>query len=242
VDSGATNNFINSKFIEKHMVPTITKSEPRKLSVVDRHEINSGAITEEVTETFNFGDVACRMTIDVSNTGNDDTVLGTPWFEDLGIVLDFNTKSFVFKKAGNPKRLQPWKQEVERVHFNHRTEVYSLTTDKLKTEKKDDRTPEEVVPSDLHEFLDVFSLQSADKLPAFRGGNGDMAIDFKEGTDVSKLRGPTYQKTGIEKQAESDYVDEMLKKGHIRKSELPIGALVIFVKKKDGKLRFCIDL
>jgi hypothetical protein len=37
-------------------------------------------------------------------------------------------------------------------------------------------------------------------------------------------------------------MDEMLKKGHIRKSELPIGAPVIFVKKKDGKLRFCIDL
>jgi hypothetical protein len=60
------------------MILTITKSEPHKLSVVDRREITSSAITKEVTETFNFGGIACRMTIDVTNTGDDDAVLGIP--------------------------------------------------------------------------------------------------------------------------------------------------------------------
>ena len=37
------------------------------------------------------------------------------------------------------------------------------------------------------------------------------------------------------------YLEELLEKGHIRPSASPWGALVIFMKKKDGSLRFCID-
>jgi hypothetical protein len=36
-------------------------------------------------------------------------------------------------------------------------------------------------------------------------------------------------------------LEELLKKGHIRPSVSPWGALVLFVKKKDGTLRLCID-
>jgi hypothetical protein len=36
-------------------------------------------------------------------------------------------------------------------------------------------------------------------------------------------------------------LEELLKKGYIRPSVSPWGALVIFVKKKDGTLRLCID-
>ena len=37
------------------------------------------------------------------------------------------------------------------------------------------------------------------------------------------------------------YIDEMLSKGFIRTSNLPIGAPVLFVKKKNGTLRLCVD-
>jgi hypothetical protein len=36
-------------------------------------------------------------------------------------------------------------------------------------------------------------------------------------------------------------LEELLKKGYIRPSVSPWGALVLFVKKKDGNLRLCID-
>jgi hypothetical protein len=36
-------------------------------------------------------------------------------------------------------------------------------------------------------------------------------------------------------------LEEILKKGYIRPSVSPWGALVLFVKKKDGTLRLCID-
>jgi hypothetical protein len=37
------------------------------------------------------------------------------------------------------------------------------------------------------------------------------------------------------------YLEELLKKGYIHLSLLPWGAPVLFVKKKDGTLRLCID-
>jgi hypothetical protein len=36
-------------------------------------------------------------------------------------------------------------------------------------------------------------------------------------------------------------LEELLKKGYIRPSVSPWGAPILFVKKKDGKLKLCID-
>ena len=36
-------------------------------------------------------------------------------------------------------------------------------------------------------------------------------------------------------------LDELLAKGYIRQSKSPYGAPVLFVDKKDGKLRLCVD-
>ena len=36
-------------------------------------------------------------------------------------------------------------------------------------------------------------------------------------------------------------LQELLEKGFIRSSVSPLGALMLFVKKKDGKLRLCVD-
>ena len=36
-------------------------------------------------------------------------------------------------------------------------------------------------------------------------------------------------------------LEELLKKGYIRPSVSPMGALILFVKNKDGTLRLCID-
>ena len=38
-----------------------------------------------------------------------------------------------------------------------------------------------------------------------------------------------------------EYLDDALAKGWIRPSTSPVGAPILFVPKKDGKLRLCVD-
>ena len=53
--------------------------------------------------------------------------------------------------------------------------------------------------------------------------------------------GPLYPLSGVELRALSEYLEANLDKGWIRRSESPAGAPILFVKKKDGSLRLCVD-
>ena len=52
---------------------------------------------------------------------------------------------------------------------------------------------------------------------------------------------PIYSLTVDETKALKEYIQENLKKNFIRKSKSPAGAPVLFVRKHDGTLRFCVD-
>ena len=93
------------------------------------------------------------------------------------------------------------------------------------------------LPSQYSEFEDVFDPAEADILP--KHGPYDHAIELEEGKEPPF--GPVYNMSVTELDALREYVDEMLAKGFIRPSKSPAGAPVMFVKKKDGGLRLCVD-
>jgi hypothetical protein len=178
MDSGATNNFIDQQFVERYHIPTLQKDSLRKLHVADGREIDMGKITQEVKQVFNFGEFSCELNIDVTNMGTDDAVFGMPWLEDLGAKPDFENRTIRF--SSKKLRGKPNKSYIEEVvRYNHSNQSYTIRcqTASLNPElSKEEPTLEELIPKKFHEFLDVFSPQSADKLPALRGGTGDMAI------------------------------------------------------------------
>jgi len=45
----------------------------------------------------------------------------------------------------------------------------------------------------------------------------------------------------FEQETLKEFIDENLTNGFIRSTSLPHGALVLFIKKKDGSLRLCVD-
>ena len=88
----------------------------------------------------------------------------------------------------------------------------------------------------VNEFLEVFSKE----LP---GLPPDREIEFKidliPGTaPISKA---PYRMAPSELKELKSQLQELLDKGYIRPSHSPWGAPVLFVKKKDGSMRMCID-
>ena len=88
----------------------------------------------------------------------------------------------------------------------------------------------------VRKFQDVFP----DELPGLPPHREfDFSIEVYPGTDPISVS--PYRMAPLELKELKTQLDELLGKGFIRPSTSPWGAPVLFVKKKDGTLRLCID-
>jgi hypothetical protein len=93
------------------------------------------------------------------------------------------------------------------------------------------------LPEKYKDFVDVFEKNKVDQLLEHRPY--DCPIDLEEGH--SPPFGPIYGLSKPELQALRDYLTENLAKGFVQHSKSPASAPILFVKKKDGSLRLCVD-
>jgi hypothetical protein len=93
------------------------------------------------------------------------------------------------------------------------------------------------VPSDYHEFVDVFDKGKASQLPPHHPY--DLKINLEEGS--TPPLGTIYPLSPVGLEALRKFLDENIATGLLRSSSSPHGAPVLFVKKKDGSLRLCMD-
>jgi hypothetical protein len=93
------------------------------------------------------------------------------------------------------------------------------------------------IPEDYRDFADVFSKAKADTLAPHRPY--DLKIDLEDGTSPPIV--PMYPLSQVELKVLREFVDENLRTGFIRPSNSSHGAPVLFVRKKDGSLRLCVD-
>ena len=107
--------------------------------------------------------------------------------------------------------------------------------DAMLEQPNQDQVPE--ILEEYQEFATLFSEVEANRLPPHRPG--DHRIQLREGTATSF--GPDYSLDKHELEALRKWLDENLAKGFIRPSSSPAGSPILFVKKKYGSLRFCVD-
>ena len=101
---------------------------------------------------------------------------------------------------------------------------------------KDKKVPDIEEVEVVNEFRDVFP----DDLPGLPPDREiEFAIELAPGTaPVSKA---PYRLAPVEMKELATQLQDLLDKGMIRPSTSPWGAPVLFVKKKDGSMRLCID-
>ncbi|KAJ1041626.1 hypothetical protein NDA10_002413 [Ustilago hordei] len=93
------------------------------------------------------------------------------------------------------------------------------------------------IPKSYQHLRDVFDEVEADKLPHHT--EHDLHLELIEGGKPPQ--GPLYLKGPKEMSELRRYLDENLEKGFIRPSKSPARSPVLFVPKKDGGLRLCVD-
>ena len=185
-----------------------------------------------------------------------DLILGDPWFMKHKANLDFehlcmsvhdgrkhlfipvhdpSAQPQIPVQAGFPALLSAI--QVKRAlrkgctaFFAHVQEVKDPTDEDPGVE-----VPEEVAPL-LNSFSEVFE-DPPDELPPDRGVTH--TIPLEEGAQPSWR--PIYRLSPAEQQEAKRQVQEFLQKSWVEPSTSPFGAPILFVQKKGGGLRMCID-
>jgi hypothetical protein len=94
------------------------------------------------------------------------------------------------------------------------------------------------IPPKYRDYMStVFSPAEFERLPPHRPY--DVDIELEEGK--MPPFGPLYRLTPPEREALTEYVNKNLKRGHVRSSTSSAGAPVLFIRKKTGELRLCVD-
>ena len=97
--------------------------------------------------------------------------------------------------------------------------------------KKVEKTAEELVPKEYHQYLKVFSKEELERMPIRK--TWDHMIELKE--TFKPKKGRLIPLSHEEQEEVSAFIDDQLKKGYIRLSKSKQTSPMFFIPKKDGK-------
>lgn len=240
LDSGATSSFINQTLVTENNLPSIKKKEPRILEVIDGRPISSGNVTHETPPVLlTIGAHSETLVLDVVQLGHYPVILGVPWLKKHNPHIYWSLHQLHFnacpRDCGGP--FPPVSALAEYPIDASLLPLVGSSSFEDSCKETPSLSVDILVPQVHHEYLEIFSKEAADLLPVHR--SYDHTIPLVEGS--SPPYGPIYSLSAIELKALAEYLDENLRKGFIRPSTSPAGAPILFVKKKDGSLRLCVD-
>ena len=229
LDSGASSSFIDREFAELLDISFEELPCPIPVNTIDGSSLKNGDVTHctvPVLIKSCLGSELLRFF--VIKTHNQPIVLGAPWLLKHNPDIDW---------CEGRVRPRPLRRPVNiNAVPSDESCLGSDNPEALAPEPTEDHRPVEV-PKQYSDFVDVFDKALLDELPPHR--SYDCAIELEPGKQPPF--GPIYPLSEPEAAALRQFLDENLPKGFISESSSPAGAPVLFVRKKDGSLRMCVD-
>ncbi|KAL0537123.1 hypothetical protein IC582_026093 [Cucumis melo] len=238
-DSGSSHSFISSAFVSHarleveplhHVLSVSTPSGERMLS---KEKVKACQIE--------IAGHVIEVTLIVLDMLDFDVILGMDWLAANHASIDcsrkevtFNTPSMAsFKFKGGGSKSLPQVISAIRASKLLSQGTWGILASVVDTREADVSLSSEPV---VRDYPDVFP-EELPGLPPHR--EVEFAIELEPGT-VPISRAP-YRMAPAELKELKVQLQELLDKGFIRPSVSPWGAPVLFVKKKDGSMRLCID-
>jgi hypothetical protein len=189
----------------------------------------------------------------ITGLGNQKIILGLPWLREHNLEINWKEGTLQWRTTtieevlDEEKHLNRPINALDKVlleYLGMENELWINSKENLATklaseanQKKPDLTPEQLVPREYHNYLDIFDEDKANQFPDTQPW--DHKIEMKSGFEPKSFK--TYNLTPEEQVELDKFLKENLDKGYIKPSQSPMASPFFFVKKKDGKLRPCQD-
>eukprot|EP00253_Pinus_taeda_P012641 PITA_12641 len=241
IDPGATLSYVSPKVVERCKLQSTRFKNPWLVQLATGAKRRVGAKIKDCP--FTIAGQPVMADLNVLPLGSYDILIGMDWLEKHWSLVDCKTKIIYFKDSlGNKKEMQGIKRptQVRPITANQLAkcirkgcQIYAVQVGYA--DSKDKTAILNNIPV-IQEFTDVFP-EEIPGLPPKR--NIDFTIELVPGA-APVSRAP-YRMSVPELTELKMQLQELLDKNYIRPSVSPWGAPVLFVKKKDGTFRMCID-
>ncbi|KAL8134392.1 hypothetical protein AgCh_009426 [Apium graveolens] len=237
MDSGATRSFISEIILNKLNCVAYPLEPNLIIEVANQEKVIASKICPECDVTIEGRHFSADLI--PFKLGEFEVILGMDWLSNHEAQIECKSKNVKLRtKEGEEVIFKGKRQEKKfltaieaRRLICQGCEVYLAHV--VDVEKESVKI--EDIPI-VRDFPDVFP----DELPGLPPDREiEFTIDLEPGTKpVSKA---PYRMVSVEMKELAAQLQELLDKGVIRPSVSPWGAPVLFVKKKDGSMRLCID-
>jgi transposase InsO family protein len=257
IDSGSQDNYISKAvMLRAGLQPTLKKESYTAVAA----NTTMTPIRHEVCAELNIAPGHTHQVIlDVFEKASHDIILGLPWLEDQNPNIDWCNRKISLGNARDARTPKKPTQKHDAL-VDERTIASIVSTPTVPKNKKDSRykgvnstelppvsgaaardkersvTPN--IPAVYNEFIEMFIEKTGlNALPKHQ--HWDHEIELVDG----KYPGfePIYRLSEKELEVLRKYIKENLAKGFIRESKSSAGYPILFVAKKDGTLRLCVD-
>jgi hypothetical protein len=264
VDSGSLHCFIHISVAQKHLLP-ICPIPPIPLWLFDGLSRFFIQFLVSVPVVFSNG-TPCKILFYVTILDKSaSAVLGYDWLTRYNPLVDWSTGRITFQNSEEPSNLSsPLPASVSKDVDAEPSKSLATGTFSvsfigaaayiracklsgsvqmclcLRAASADIESPPpdlSFVSSKYHEYAKVFNDAKANTLVPHRPYNLQIELDEDKPIALS----PIYSLSAIEQKALQEFINKNVNSGFIRQSASPHGASILFVKKKDGSLRLCVD-
>ncbi|GJU37556.1 putative reverse transcriptase domain-containing protein [Tanacetum coccineum] len=237
-DSGADRSFISLSLASKLNIPSITIDTFYIIEMADGNLVSTNTIIKGCTLTL----LNQPFKIDLMpiKLGSFDVVIGMDWLskyrakilcDEKVVHIPINGETLIIRGDRSKTRLNLISCIKTEKYISRGCQVFMIQV----MEKKADEKRLEDIPV-VKEFPDVFP-EDLPGIPPVR--QVEFQIDLIPG--AAPIARTPYRLAPSEMQELSNQLQELTDRGFIRPSTSPWGAPVLFVKKKDGSFRMCID-
>ena len=253
IDSGSSGNFISTAFVRTHALPTRPSVSPLSISLAD----GSKQLSSQLAPLVPLSVSTYSETLDytVLPLSGYDAILGMPWLKQHQPNIQWREGTVTFTHGhhthtlttdpahegtpSNPRLTLISARQLDRAlkHPEYMEEAFLAVINDTEPHQNNTSAPDPAAAQLLTQFADVFPPDLPKGLPPRR--DIDHRIELVPGSTPPSR--PTYRMSPPELDEMKKQLAELAEHGFIQPSKSPFGAPVLFVKKKDGIMRMCVD-